>query len=203
MGLSSGCGSRLPNDLMELENHIHDAIRDALEAIPAEERADVYVVSLLVYDEEDDPRRPTVTVGYNGESDVATAVAVTDEQEARWNYAFWRQNELAVICDTAGDPSGPRLREAWARDQGLWFDVPAGEDPMFDERGEPLTRAFVSVVEDAVRRLHGGDVERVFGRSLPVLIHELEYYDEIAAQNLRANPEGVVPPGFVAWCRGE
>jgi hypothetical protein len=40
-------------------------------------------------------------------------------------------------------------------------------------------------------------------RSIPVLIHELEYCDEIAEQNLAANPAGVVPDAFVSWCRGE
>jgi hypothetical protein len=43
---------------------------------------------------------------------------------------------------------------------------------------------------------------RIFGNPLPVLIHELEYDDEIAAQNVRANPPGVVPDGFVRRCRG-
>ena len=36
-----------------------------------------------------------------------------------------------------------------------------------------------------------------------MLIHELEYYDEIASQNLAANPAGVVPEELVAWCLGE
>ena len=89
----------------KLADYIYDAARDALDGIPTEERPDLYVVSLLVYDEEDDPRRPTVTVGYNTESDVVRAsdsaeAFSTDEPEARWNYAFWRQNQLALICDT-------------------------------------------------------------------------------------------------------
>lgn len=126
-----------------------------------------------------------------------------EEHEARWNYAFWRQNELALVCGSGTDAEGARLREAWAREEGLWYELADGEDPAFDERGEPLTRAFVSLLERVVARLHAGDIEAVFGRRLPVLIHELEYYDEIAEQNLRANPSGVVPDDFVAWCRGE
>jgi hypothetical protein len=164
------------------------------------------VVSLLVYDEEDDPRKPTVTVGFNAEEDVALTVARswTDEQEARWNYAFWRQNELAILCDSRADPDGAALRETWARESGLWYELTEGEDAVFNERGAPLTNAFVQGLVDVVRRMHrNGDVEQIFGRTIPVLIHELEYYDEIAAQNLAANPVGVVPDQFVAWCRGE
>jgi hypothetical protein len=185
----------------DLAEHVYsDAVR-ALDAIPSEERADIYVVSFFVYDESDDPRKPTVTVGFSTESDVAASG--DDEEEARWNYAFWRQNELAIICDSAADPAGAALREGWAREKGLWYDLAVDENPVFNERGEPLTKAFVQVLVGVVQRLQRGDVERIFGRAIPVLIHELEYYDEIAEQNLAANPAGVVPDGFVRWCRGE
>jgi hypothetical protein len=190
----------------ELADHIYETTRDALAGIPDEERPDIYVVSLFVYDEEDDPRRPTVTVGFNTESDVAQAANPaeawsTDENEARWNYAFWRQNELALICDTAADPEGAQLREEWARAQGLWYDVAADDSPVFNEQGEPLTKAFAELLERVVQRLHADDIGRIFGKTIPVLIHELEYYDEIAEQNLRANPPAAVPDGFVRWCR--
>jgi hypothetical protein len=77
------------------------------------------------------------------------------------------------------------------------------EDPVFNPSGEPLTAAFVAGAVEVVQRLHANDIVRIFGKPIPVLIHELEYYDEIADQNLAANPPGVVPEGFVRWCRGE
>jgi hypothetical protein len=40
----------------------------------------------------------------------------------------------------------------------------------------------------------------LFGRPIPVLVHELEYYDAIAMQNLAANPPGVADD-FIRWCR--
>ena len=43
-------------------------------------------------------------------------------------------------------------------------------------------------------------ITRIFGRSIPVIVHELEYYDEIADQNEKANPRELVD-GFVAWIR--
>jgi hypothetical protein len=191
-----------------LADYIYASVRDALACIPPDELSDIYVVSLLVYDEDDDPRRPTITVGFNTESDVArcadpASAFYTDEQEGRWNYAFWRQNELSLICDTASDAEGARLREEWARSEGLWYDLADDESPIFNDRGEPLTKAFISLLERVVQRLHAADITRIFGRPLPVLIHELEYYDEIASQNLRANPPGVVPDAFVRWCRGD
>jgi len=193
--------------MAQLADHIHRNALQALDSIPADELADIYAVSFFVYDEEDDPRKPTVTVGFNSEDDVAAASDLaatrsTDEHEARWNYAFWRQNKLAIICDSDVDPLGANLRQEWARENGLWYDLAEGEDAIFNERGEPLTKAFVQLLVDVVRQLHAqGDIRRIFGSSISVLIHELEYYDEIAAQNIAANPAGVVPKDFVRWCR--
>ncbi len=112
---------------MPLDQYVYEKARAALDAIPPGERDGIYVVSFFVYDEEDDPRRPTITVGFNTESDVTRADpeaadpvrAASSKSEARWNYAFWRQNELAVVCDTAREPDGAAIRESWAREQGL------------------------------------------------------------------------------------
>src|SRR3954469_8576263 len=101
----------------------------ALEQTPPDVAPDVYVVSLLVYDEEDDPRLPTVTVGFNTEARVAATMAdASDADEARWNFAFWLQNELGVLGDSDRDPNGAAQREAWIRRQGLWYDDEADED---------------------------------------------------------------------------
>ena len=54
-------------------------------------------ISLWVQDLDDDPRKPTITVGFNTE---------------RWNFAFWLQNEGA---------NPPALVEAvatWVRTEG-------------------------------------------------------------------------------------
>lgn len=196
-----------------LAEHLRARTLDALNGIPAEERPKIYVVSLFVYDEDDDPRRPTITVGFNTEADVEAATPgpgnegdlAWDAEEARWNYAFYRQNKLVVICDSDLDAEGAAHREAWARKSGYWYSD-AEEAADFEatiERGEALTREFVHCAVDVARRLHGnGDITRIFGRPIPVLIHELEYYETIAAQNLAANPPGLVED-FVRFCRGD
>ncbi|CAN0503996.1 unnamed protein product, partial [Phaeothamnion confervicola] len=43
-----------------------------------------------------------------------------------------------------------------------------------------------------------GVVEGIFGRALPVIIHELEYYDAIATQNTEANGEALAA-GLARW----
>lgn len=196
------------------EDHLWTEAARALRDVPAGERADTYVVSFFVYDEEDDPRHPTLTVGTNTESQVTLVTdpspdvpkpnpwwTPSDPAEARWNYAFWRQNHLAEVGATGTDPVGATLRETWIRGQGLWVDEPADDDDWdeFDTRGAEITIAFVRLCTATARRLHeAGVVEEVFGRALPIVIHELEYYDEIAGQTAEANPPGVADE-FARW----
>ena len=179
-------------------DYVFDRVVRTYRGIPAAIRTDIYVASLFVYDEDDDPRLPTATPDYNTRSQAGDDET---ELEQRWNYAFWEQNHLSVIADSEDDPAGALLRERWVRDElGLWYE----DGEAFDERGEPITRAFIELLIEVTQRLHAeGIITELFGDGVPVLIHELEYYPEIAEQSVRANPPGLVPAGFVAWCNGE
>jgi hypothetical protein len=185
---------------MPFEDYAKRFIVRALERTPGDVAPDVYVVSLFVYDEDDDPRLPTVTVGFNTEARVReTGEDAWDADEARWNFAFWLQNELGVLGDSERDPEGTALREAWLRGLGLWCE---DEDDALAETedGElAITAKFVELLVSIAQELHAeGTIARVFGRPIPVLIHELEYYDEIAEQNRRANPDGLADD-FARW----
>lgn len=51
------------------------------------------------------------------------------------------------------------------------------------------------------RDLHNdGVIESVIGRPVPVILHELEYYERIARRNEAANPPGLADD-FTAWVR--
>lgn len=184
---------------------------EGLSTLGADDRADTYVVSFYIYDEDDDPRLPVLTVGNNTESQVRLATeppaglvkpnpwwTPTDEQEARWNFAFWLQNELAVIGEQTIDPTGAQLRRSWIEGQGLWFDDSDSSDEQMT-LDATVTNAFVELCVKTVRELHqSGVIEDIFGRSIPVIVHELEYYDAIAAQNREANGEDLAS-GLVRW----
>lgn len=179
-------------------------IEAALRAIPKELRSSIYVVSFFVCDYEDDPRRPTLTVGYNTiERWKASIPAASDSAEAKWNFAFWLQNEMIKF---GGDPSSrATLVGPWVASTGLSYSDEE-EDADFEaciERGVQITERFVRECCEVVRRLHAsGAVAAIFGRSIPVLVHELEVYEEIAAQNETVNPPGVCAE-FARWVRGE
>jgi hypothetical protein len=178
----------------------------ALSGLSPTERSDTYVVSFYVNDEGDDPRRPVLEIGTNTESKVRESTPgptdeprwpiASDASEARWNFAFWLQNCLAVIGGSA-DPEGEGAIGQLFAELGLSYD----DDDVSDEALEVhqrMTSAFVDVCLQAVRRLHDSVVPGIFGRDLPVIVHELEYYDEIAEQNLSCNEPGLVA-GFTQW----
>jgi hypothetical protein len=205
---------------MTFQDHLRQVATQAVTSISASAAHDVYVVSFLVYDEDDDPRRPTLTIGYNTQtrvrqilaaqpgSELLPAGAPTDEAEARWNYAFWLQNELAVIGDSTHDPVGAQLRDQWINDSGLWFDEPEAapvDAPDAWDAVEPMaqqiTQRFVQACVQLANQLHAdGLIQKIFGRPAPVLVHEVEYYDAIADQAEAANPPGVAAD-FVTWVR--
>ena len=118
-----------------------------------------------------------------------------DEDEARWNYAFWLQNRLGMF---PGDQNQRDLLDRWLRVSGLWFEEPANPDE-WASLGLPITTRFVEICVKVAQLLHSaGDIAGLFGRTIPVVVHELEYYDRIADQTLQANPPGVADE-FAAW----
>src|SRR5215212_10275795 len=106
---------------MSFEDYAKAFTVEALERTAPDLARDVYVVSLYVDDEEEDPRRPTVEVGFNTEERVANSTDASGLDEARWNFAFWLQNDLGVLAGEADDREGAALRDRWVWDAGLWY----------------------------------------------------------------------------------
>lgn len=182
---------------MEMKAVLTDKIK---ECIQGWDKSGIYAVSLFVYDNDDNPCEPTVTLGYNTEECFRTSLEyASDEQEAKWNYAFWLQNEEMVF---GVDETQPLVRE-WLEQSGFTY---YSYDEMFknepDEASyEGITYAFVQVLVDTVKELHASDfVKEQFGREIPLLIHELEYYDQIAEQNIEANGAELVKD-FARFCK--
>lgn len=163
---------------------------------------DIYVISLFVYDENDNPCKPTVTLGYNTEMQVKKETPnASDEQEARWNYAFWLQNEFFCfgIGETAIDVKN------WLENNQLPYyedcDEAWDDDETYDDV-EVITKMFVEELICIVKEIHQSDLlMKKYGKEIPVIIHELEYYDEIAEQNIKANGKNLLAD-FVDFCIG-
>jgi len=166
-----------------------------MQTIASWDESDIYVVSLYVYDDNDDQCRPTVTVGYNTESYLNEQLEfASDEVEARWNYAFWLQNDDYVF----GKGETADIVRRWIINSGFAYCQACDTTPV--EYESEITDAFVEILIDIVRELHESCfIQETFGREIPVLIHELEYYYEIGEQNIRANGIELVED-FARFC---
>lgn len=129
---------------------------------------DVYALSVYFEDNEAN-ETSSFYLGYNTEE--AASDDNTDD-EARWNYAFWLQNEKELFVEG---------NDVYVRN--------------IENCGS------LAVLANAVKQLHkSGIITELFGRELPVIIHELEYYPEIAKYNIKANGKKLVPEEFVEFC---
>ncbi|MEJ8632231.1 MULTISPECIES: hypothetical protein [Streptomyces] len=190
----------------DFQDHLRTLATRALSSISADEAEDIYVISFFIDNERDDPRQPTLTIGYNSEAQFRRSVAnAADKAEARWNYAFWLQNELTVISDFARDPDGAAARHRWISELGLWYD----DEPTRPEDSMPTVGPIAALIEanfnqacvQLAHDLHSdGVIESTIGKPVPVTLHELEYYEGIARRTETANPPGVTDD-FTAWVR--
>ncbi|WP_329223340.1 hypothetical protein OG352_38510 [Streptomyces sp. NBC_01485] len=53
---------------MTFNDHLQHLVERALASFPAADAGDIYAVSFLIGNEDDDPRQPTLTIGYNTET---------------------------------------------------------------------------------------------------------------------------------------
>lgn len=195
--------------MKRFEDHAFKQVRDAILAIDDPVKSDIYALSFY-FSNDDDPRRPMLAVGYNtnarrqlctpAEDQPPFWLVASDADEAKWNYAFWLQmeGELCGIGETAEEDA---LREEWLKSLKLWYtDEEEGED--FDrcmKVGEEILRHFMDWCAVVARRLHAeGVITEKFGRSIPIIVHELEYYDRIVEVTRQANPPGVAEE-FEQW----
>ena len=127
----------------------------------------------------------------------------SDSSEAKWNYAFWLQTEVCVIG--AAGTEGAVLRQEWIKSLGLAYsdEEEGGDFERCMRLGGQITERFVALCVRVAGLLHdGGVITGKFGRPVPIIVHELEYYDQIAEQTRAANPQGLTTE-FEDWVRGE
>jgi len=166
-------------------------------AIESWDEQDIYAISLFVYDEDDNPCKPTVTLGYNTESNVMKDISNTiDEKEARWNFALGLQHK--EFCFGIDDTE--KMVKDWIKEKGLpYFENVSFGDEKYDEL-TIITKEFVNILIGIVKDIHKlGILKKKFGKEIPIIIHELEYYKEIALQNIEANGRELVED-FVNFC---
>ncbi len=194
------------------ERFAYQQICQALAGIEPGIKPDIYVLSFFIDDFDGDPRRPTLQLGYNTTTRLAQCTPsdgqapqwpiASDASEAKWNFAFWLQNVLVLV----GDPetAGGQLWKDLLESKNLWYqdldeDGPEEDFERADELAERITALFVDSCVRIAQSLHAdGVIEQQFSHAVPIVVHELEYYDQIAAQTRAANPPGLASE-FEDW----
>lgn len=194
---------------MNFVEHAVQLVCEAVETISAAEVADVYALSFFISDLDDDPRYPILQLGYNTETQARAAShgyqghsVGAVPAEVKWNYAFWLQNSVALTGET-GTESRELLEQELVKAGLMYSDE--DEESDFDActpLAEAITADFVSKCITIAQGVHrSGVIARKFGRPVPIIIHELEYYDEIAVQTAAGNPPGLSHE-FTEWVMG-
>lgn len=178
---------------------IYNRIKSAVEEFSEEDTPDIYAISFFKSNVDDDLRLPMLTVGYNTISNwklSAPGVLPDQQEEAKWNFAFWLQNEEANI----GGDDDDNMNN-WIQSLPFYYTDEEEEEDFEEvfEKGMKIQEAFMHIIVSLSLRLHeDGTIRRKFGRDIPVIIHELEYYDEPVNWTTRGNPTGLAGE-FVDW----
>ncbi len=182
-------------------------MKAAISAISPADKADVYALSFWYYNYNDDPRYPKIAISYNTRAHFESQIDdASSESEAKWNYAFWLQNDIEEIGGEEDE-----LLQAWFRETPYYYtdaeEEKAQEDEaLFDkltDQGSAFDKLFVEEIIMLTQMLFSeGIVAAEFGSNTPVLVHELEYYEVPIDWTIRANPAGLVDEFVTAFRNG-
>lgn len=168
------------------------------EIISAWNEDDIYAISFFVYANESYEyggvsNVTTFSVGYNTESDCNGAGELSEE---RWNYAFWSQNDTPVI-EAEDENEGMKILFDWYRENGInnigYEDYESCYDSemRYVGKGPVGYYELLSEVTAIAEKLQKcGFIKNKFGKSVPIIIHDLEYPWYIIKATETANPGG-------------
>ena len=138
-----------------------------------------------------------VVLGYATEGQYKrTLKDVEDEREARWYCGCLLQASRKESRDFLV------FNADFFKDWLGQFEFDDEDDE--DEQFETVRRNLFLVLTETCQRLHKTEmISRRFGKELPIIIHELEYYDEPLKINLAANGPELIERGFIYLCKGK
>jgi hypothetical protein len=156
---------------------------------------DIYAISFWKDNLEDDPRCPIITIGYNTLTQVEVEKKnASSLMEAKWNYAFWLQNEFGTI---GGNDKNLRL---YFKEANLFYTQQEysraekhGEEDKLDEQDDQMQLVFMDIIISVIQELHKkGVIKEQLGKEVPIIVHELEYYDLPIMWTIRSNPKSLI-----------
>ncbi len=187
----------------EFYNQSFEKLQRAITNIDKNEIENIYALSFWFYNEDDEFHFPTIILSYNTKSNFQTNIEnASDENEAKWNFAYWLQNDLVQI---GGEDD--KFLKKWFKVSEYYYsekenELAENDDELFDKlcvKGKKFNNEFIELIIKMSSELHSnGIIKGVFGKSLPIIIHELEYYDKPVSWTKKGNPTGIANE-FIDW----
>ncbi len=184
----------------------YEKLKSAIQGIANDEDVkDVYALSFWFYCDDDDERFPKITLGYNTLSNFKEEAYNADsKEEAKWNFAYWLQNEVETI---GGE--NDELLSNWFAKTPYFYTEEENERAMEEDedlyekilkKGEKFRKEFINETISIAKQLFDNKViEKTFGKDIPIIIHELEYYDEPIRWTKKANAAKLIKE-FLQFC---
>ena len=193
----------------ELKNFIeksYEKLKNAIQEIANEEdKKEVYALSFCCTCDDDDLRFPKITLGYNTLSNVKEeSYNATSKEDAKWNFDYWLQTEV----ETVGGKKDKLLKQWFAKTPYFYSDEENDraieeDEELYDKllkKGDKFGKDFIKeVIVLAKRLLDDGEVEKVFGRNIPIIIHQRDFEDTPISWTKKANPAKLIKEFLEYW----
>ena len=181
--------------MIDLQAYLESKLRGIISAWNEE---NIYAISFFVYSNKSYEYNgysnvTKFSVSYNTENDCC---GVDKLSEKRWNYAFWRQDEIPVI-EVNNENEGIKILFDWYEENGIdnigYEDYNAcyDDEMKYIGKGPVGYYELLSEVTAVAKKLQdSGFVKNKFGTPIPIIIHDLEYPWYIIEANKKVNSNG-------------
>ncbi len=186
-----------------MKARLYTEASEAISGIDKEKANDIYALSFYI---ENGSWMPSITIGYNTNEQVKLMVEKASSlSEARWNYAFWIQNDLCVFGEEGSGFSSSASIDAMKSEFSKEIkEYNTGEKQndwsACDDAAAEIANRTWNIAAEVAAELHQSNlIVEKFNRPIPIIVHETEYYQKIADINKIANPNGEADEFFVEW----
>lgn len=189
--------------MVNLQSYLENKLRNIISAWNED---DIYAISFFVhaneaYEYKGYSNVTIFSVSYNTESDCDGAGELSEE---RWNYAFWRQEEIPII-EADNENEGIKILFDWYEEKGIDnigyedYDTCYDNEMRYIGKGPRGYYELLSEITAVAKKLQDSSfIKNKFGTPIPIIIHDLEYPWYIIEATKKANPHGEANVFFAA-----
>ena len=184
----------------------YEKLKNAIQEIVNEEDVnDIYALSLCYTNDDDDLRFPKIIFSYNTLSNVKEeSYNAASKEDAKWNFDYWLQDEIEVI----GGKADKQLAQWFAKTPFFYSDeentraIEEDED-LYDKilkKGDKFNKEFIKDIIALTKQLFDeGEVEKNFGRNIPIIIHKQDFEDTPILWTKKSNPNKLLKEFLEYW----